>query len=178
MKDRIPFYNIVNMFFVGTVFAFFSVITLYEKIPISKIICYSDFLSDWSIIIGIVLLVVMFEFGFIINRMGSIVVEPLLGRLKIWRKEPYGMDVSKIANRNPKFQSMITEYVLMRSHIMMFFILLLLSLICKNIALSIFFFLMIFVFVFGGKKHNDKINIIRKNYREEEEAAKTLGTQL
>lgn len=65
--------------------------------------------------------------------------------------------------------SMITEYVLMRSHIMMFLILLVMSLICLNFILSAFFLSMIIVFIFGGKKHNDKINIIRKHYHEEEE---------
>ena len=169
MKDKIPFYNIVNMFFVGAVFTFFSVVTFYKKIPIDKIISYSDFLSDWSIIIGVVLLVIMFEFGFIINRMGSIIVAPILSKLKIWKKDPYGIDVSKISQRNQKFQSMITEYVLMRSHIMMFLILLVMSLICLNFILSIFFLSMIVVFIFGGKKHNDKINIIRKHYHKEEE---------
>ena len=172
MKDKIPFYNIVNMFFVGAVFTFFSVLLLYEQIPIDKIITYSDFLSDWSVIIGVVLLVIMFELGFIINRLGSIIVAPILSKLKIWQKDPYGIDVSKISQRNQKFQSMITELVLMRSHVMMFIILFVMSLICSKYILSIFFATMIVVFILGGKKHNDKINIIRKHYHEEEEKEK------
>ena len=37
----------------------------------------ADLLSDWSILISAVLLIAMYELGFIINKMGSVIIEPI-----------------------------------------------------------------------------------------------------
>ena len=114
----------------------------------------------------------MYEIGFIINRMGSIIVAPIYEKLKLWPKEEYGIDVSELAQSNPRFQSMITEMNLMRSHIMMCFLLVVISLILGEWIWSGSFVVLIIVFTFGGKKHNTKINTIRKQASERKTKAK------
>ena len=114
MKDKIPFYNIVNMFFVGAVFSLCLILLLHSYIPFDWIKENAELLSDWSVLISAILLIAMYELGFIINRMGSIIIVPLysykkLKKFRIWPKENYGIDVSEIAQVNPRFQSMITE---------------------------------------------------------------------
>lgn len=166
MKEKIPYYNIVNMFFVGAVFSLCLAFLLHEDIPFDWLEKHADILSDWSLLISAVLLVAMYELGFIINRMGSIIVAPILEKTKIWKKDKYDIDVSEIASTNSKFQSMITELVLMRSHIMMCILLIMVSVCKKHWSLVSIFVGAMLVFVFGGMKHNSKINIIRKRYHE------------
>ena len=174
IKDKIPFYNIMNMFFVGAVFSLCLVFFLHSYIPFEWIKENAELLSDWSILISAILFIVMYELGFIINRMGSIIIAPIYegkkgGKFNIWPKEEYGIDVSELAKANPRFQSMITELNLMRSHIMMYLILLILSLLMGEWLWSVIFVLLIVIFTFGGKKHNTKINIIRKQAFERKE---------
>ena len=62
MKDKIPFYNVVNMFFVGSVFTFIVVVLFHDqfkRIDISAPIF--TFLKDWDVVVSSVLLIVIFE---------------------------------------------------------------------------------------------------------------------
>lgn len=172
MKDKIPFYNIVNMFFVGAVFSLCLVILLWGYIPFDWIQENAELLSDWSILISAILLIAMYELGFIINRMGSIIVAPFYQKIKLWPIGQYGIDVSELVQINPRFQSMITELNLMRSHIMMCLLLLVISLIMGEWVWSGIFVLLIVVFTLGGKKHNTKINVIREQAVERKEKEK------
>ena len=113
------------------------------------------------ILISSVLLVAMYELGFIINRMGSIIISPIYQVVKLWPKGKYGIDVSELAQVNPRFQSLITELNLMRSHIMMCILLLIVSVILRERIWIISLLLLIVIFTFGGKKHNEKINVMR-----------------
>ena len=178
MKDKIPFYNIVNMFFVGAVFSLFLVILLWGYIPFDWIQENAELLSDWNILISAILLIAMYELGFIVNRMGSIIVAPFYQKIKLWPKDKYSIDVSELAQSNPRFQSMITEINLMRSHIMMFFLLLIVSVFMGKLIWGGIFLLLIAVFTFGGKKHNTKINIIRKQAAERKEKEKQVSQKI
>jgi len=183
MKDKIPFYNIVNMFFVGSIFSLCLTILLREYIPLDWIKENADLLSDWSILISAVLLIAMYELGFIINKMGSVFIEPIyrgkkFKKFKIWPKEDYGIDVSQIEQINPRFQSMVTELILMRSHIMMCLILLVVTILRCEWIWSVVLVLLIVLFTLGGRKHNEKINIIRKDYAQEKNRNKQYSQSI
>lgn len=162
MKEKIPFYNIVNMFFVGCVFVIFMIPFFIDAIDLDVVKEYSEILSDWTGIISVVAIAAMFEIGFIINRLGSIIVEPLYVILGIWPREKYDVKVSEISQNNAKFQSMITELNLMRSHIMICLIILIVALFLGKFLYALSMFALICIFSLGGRKHNTKINIIRK----------------
>jgi hypothetical protein len=173
MKDKIPFYNIANMFFVGAVFAIANVLLFHE--------CLSDMdlssqlymtLKDWSIVATAAIIVVVFEIGFILNRASSVLIAPILEKTKIWPKEKYNLDVSELSNKHPKFQSMITDLVLMRTHILMYLILAIESLFSPYKLASLVCLSIILVIVFSGRKHNARINIMRKSFAEKESEEK------
>ena len=111
----------------------------------------------------------MYEIGFILNRASSIIIGPILTKAKIWPKYQYDKDVSEISKDNPKFQSMITDLVLMRSHILMYLILGLFSVFSSYKWFVLVCLVFIIIFVFAGKKHSKKINIIRKATETEQE---------
>lgn len=162
MKEKIPFYNIVNMFFVGCVFVIFTIPFFIGAIDLDATKKYSEIMSNWTGIVSVAAIAAMFEIGFIINRLGSIIIEPLYVVLKIWPREKYDVKVSEISQSNAKFQSMITELNLMRSHIMICLIILIAALFLGKFLYALSMFALICIFSFGGRKHNTKINIIRK----------------
>ena len=162
MKGKIPFYNIVNMFFVGCVFVIFTIPFFIGAIDLDATKKYSEIMSNWTGIISVAAIAAMFEIGFIINRLGSIIIEPLYVILKIWPREKYDAKISEISQSNAKFQSMITELNLMRSHIMICLIILITALFLGKFLYALSMFALICIFSFGGRKHNTKINIIRK----------------
>ena len=101
MKDKIPFYEIVNKFFVGAVFTIFFVIVTADKLSLIDLYNkYATILKDWSVLVATILLIAMYEIGFIINRAGSAFIAPLLEKTKIWPKKEYGIDVSEIKETN------------------------------------------------------------------------------
>ena len=164
MKDKIPYYNIVNMFFVGSVFTFLVVALFHNAFnSIDLSLPIFTYAKDWSVIVSAVLFIAMYEVGFILNRASSVIIEPILTKTKIWSKYQYDKDVSEISKDNPKFQSMITDLVLMRSHILLYLIVGVVSLFSLYKWFSSICFLLIAIFVLAGKKHNAKINKIRKS---------------
>lgn len=163
MKDKIPFYNIANMFFVGSVFTFLVAVLFnnyFKNIDLSLPVF--TFMKDWSVVISAILLIAMYEVGFILNRASSVIIEPILTKTQIWPRYKYDKDVSEISKENPKFESMITDLVLMRSHILMYLIVGIVSLFSSYKWFFFICLIFIGVFIFGGRKHNDKINTIRK----------------
>lgn len=169
MKDKIPFYNIANMFFVGAVFAIANVLLFHEcllDMDLSSQLYMT--LKDWSIVATAAIIVVVFEIGFILNRASSVLIAPILEKTKIWPKEKYNLDVSELSNKHPKFQSMITDLVLMRTHILMYLILAIESLFSPYKLASLVCLSIILVIVFSGRKHNARINIVRKSFAEKE----------
>lgn len=169
MKDKIPFYNIANMFFVGAVFAIANVLLFHEcllDMDLSSQLYMT--LKDWSIVATAAIIVVVFEIGFILNRASSVLIAPILEKTKIWPKENYNLDVSELSNKHPKFQFMITDLVLIRTHILMYLILAIESLFSPYKLASLVCLSIILVIVFSGRKHNARINIMRKLFAEKE----------
>ena len=172
MKDKIPFYNIVNMFFVGSVFTFHIGMLFHKQLDSVDLSSpFFAFAKDWSVVVSSVLLIAMYEIGFILNRASSVIIEPILTRTKIWPKNQYDKDISEISKDNPKFQSMITDLVLMRTHIFLYFIAAVLSLFSAYKWVAIACSILIVIFVLAGRKHNAKINKIRSSTKEEKECA-------
>lgn len=169
MKDKIPFYNIANMFFVGAVFAIANVLLFHEcllDMDLSSQLYMT--LKDWSIVATAAIIVVVFEIGFILNRASSVLIAPILEKTKIWPKEKYNLDVSELSNKHPKFQFMITDLVLIRTHILMYLILAIESLFSPYKLASLVCLSIILVIVFSGRKHNARINIMRILFAEKE----------
>lgn len=168
MKDKIPFYNIVNMFFVGSVFTLLVAVLFHNQLGFVDLSSpIFTFVKDWNVIISAVLLIAMYEIGFILNRASSIIIEPILTKAKIWPKYQYDKDVSEISKDNPKFEAMITDLVLMRSHILLYLILGVLSFFTPYTWFSFVCLVFIVIFIFAGKKHNKKINKIRTSNKED-----------
>lgn len=162
MKDKIPFFEIVNKFFIGAVFSILFVLLTAERIALLYVYNeYASILKDWSVLAVSVLVITMYEIGFIINRASSAFIAPVLEKTKIWPKGKYDVDISEIKEKNKSFEAMITENIVTRSHILMFLLLSVVALVCSKWWFAVAFILCIISLVFAGRKHSKRINQIR-----------------
>ena len=170
MKDKIPFYETVNMFFVGTVFSITLFILLFDKIQYSDSIkALIKYCEKWSVVIGVAAIAMMFEIGLILNKIGSLVLTPLLSKFKIWpRKEDY-TDISEIEKERPKFRSLNIELHVIRTHIIMCIILSIVAIIVKKWFFLIAFIPLIVLFLFSCYKTNAVMDKIKNNYLDSKE---------
>lgn len=164
MSKTVPFYNVANMFFVGCVFVLLLCPLVWGWIPFDSLESYSAKIPGCASLALILSAVAMFEVGFIINRLGSLIVESVYVRLKIWPKSTYDADVSEISKENQTFWEMKTELNILRSHVMMCLILLPVALWREQWIYAIAMLVLAVVFTLSGRKHNEKINVIRQGY--------------
>lgn len=167
MKDKIPFYNIINMFFVGAVFTFLIFILFINQIKQDVLTSpVLDFLSKWSVVVSALLIIIMYEIGFILNRASSILLTPLFAKTKIWPRDKYDIDISEISEKNKKFQSLITDLVFTRTHILLYLIVAVVSLFSTYKWAAIICAVIILILIIAGRRNNAYINRIRQSYAE------------
>lgn len=158
MEIKIPFYNILNMFLTGLVFLGGCVI-LYPDSAIT--ILNNEVIKNLGtgpeIIIVICAFAIAYEVGLIINRIGSIILEPFLKWTKLI---PFDDDYVKFNNKKKEYPIMSTlsrEYALSRTGTVLFLILLVLSLFTSNWVLAIVFASITVVYYLSCRKHSTKI---------------------
>lgn len=165
MKDKIPFYETVNMFFTGTVFSIVLFLLLYKNISISEQVKeLLEYCEKWSVIVGGAVLVSMYEIGFILNKIGAVTLGYILPKANIWPRGKYSITVSEIEKKNTNFRTMNIELHVVRTHIIMYLILGIVAAIMNNWIVAISLAVLVVVFVLAGCRINSLMNKIKKDY--------------
>lgn len=158
MEIKIPFYNILNMFLTGLVFIG-GCVMIFPDTAIA--VLNNDIIKNLGagpeIVVTICAFAIAYEFGLIINRMGSIILEPFLKWTKLI---PFDDDYVKFNNKKKEYPIMSTlsrEYALSRTGTVLFLILLVLSLFTSNWVLAIVFACITVVYYLSCRKHSTKI---------------------
>ena len=84
MEIKIPFYNVLNMFLTGFVFVGCTILQYLENIinfVNSETFAHLTSISEMVLILIIV--AIAYEIGLILNRLGSVILEPLLKITKL-----------------------------------------------------------------------------------------------
>lgn len=122
MDVKIPLYNILNMFLTGFVFLA-GIITLY---PVTLIeVVTGEVFIKLSTVPEIVLLLLCliassYEIGLILNRAGSVIIEPVLIKTKFLRfSENYSL-YAEASKKTPMLNTISREYALSRTSIVEF----------------------------------------------------------
>ncbi|MCQ2472113.1 MAG: hypothetical protein MJ147_08760 [Clostridia bacterium] len=119
-------------------------------------------MENWTAIISVILLVAMYEIGFILNKTSAVLLNKPLR--KIWPHEKYSISVSQLETENAKFKSLNTELHVTRSHILMYIISSITAFFVKKWIWGIIFIVFAFIFLFAGKRTNYFMNKIKKDY--------------
>lgn len=158
MKEKLSLYEYLNFVLIGLIFAGCCVLICKDTEMIKTIFEEIKALSlGIEVVITFILFGLIYEIGFIINRIGSIMIEPILKKLKL----VYFIDDYVLFNKRKKeypiMNTLSREFALARTQISMFLILLLISLIEKQYLFTIVFALLIILFTLSMRKHSKKI---------------------
>lgn len=158
MEIKIPFYNILNMFLTGLVFIGGCIIIFPEyTLTVLNNEIIKNLGTGPEIISTVCVFAVAYEIGLIINRIGSVIIEPILKRLK-WI--PFDDDYVKFNKKKKEYPIMSTlsrEFALSRTGIALFLILLVLSATTSKKLLVITCAVITAVYYLSCKKHAAKI---------------------
>lgn len=168
MDVKIPLYNILNMFLTGFVFLA-GIITLY---PVTLIeVVTGEVFIKLSTVPEIVLLLLLcliassYEIGLILNRAGSVIIEPVLIKTKFLRfSENYSL-YAEASKKTPMLNTISREYALSRTSIVEFLVLAIWSTCIGKWLLSVCYLAVAIVFLFSCKKHSTKIATIVEMFR-------------
>lgn len=168
MEIKVPFYNVLNMFLTGLIFMSGCTI-IYPDLAASFL--KSDVILNLQtypeIILTVCALSVAYEVGLIINRIGSVVVEPVLKKLKAI---PFDDNYVKYNTKKKEFPIMNTlsrEFALSRTGIVLFGILTAAAIYGKNIFFIRVYAATTFVYFLSYRKHAGKIVALMKDTGEE-----------
>lgn len=158
MEIKVPFYNILNMFLTGLVFIG-GCLVIFQDFTVA--LFSNDIIENISagpeIVITVCIFAVAYEVGLIINRIGSVIIEPFLKFIKLI---PFN-DNYALFNQKKKEYSIMRilsrEYALSRTGIVLFLLLLILSFIEKKFFLTVIFTVITFIYLFSCRKHAGKI---------------------
>lgn len=164
--DRIPFYNLLNVLFVGLV-----------GLVCGVFVVPYNLLSGWHLIqelannttIEVVIFIsIAYLCGLVVNRMGSCLIEGLLKTEAGYDRLPYLVRLFKFPwckyelyiqarRQDPALKFLTREYVLSRNMVMLFFVLAIVALMCsKYVCMCVFFGCMV-LFNISMRKHVFKI---------------------
>ncbi len=168
MNIQVPFYNVLNVFLLGIIFICGISGILWESEPeIFRQIITLEIPKSWGYIIAILVIGFIYEIGYIVNRIGSLFIEPILQR-NIPFKNYKGFN--QLKEKNPILEVLSREYALCRGHIALWSILLIIYLLhkliiivlsqkflCKWIVLPFAMIGIIVIFCLSMKKYAQKI---------------------
>lgn len=164
MEVKVPFYNIVNMFLSGFVFIGGCLIIFPD--PIVAIFS-SDIVkslgSGPEIVITVCTFAVAYEVGLIINRTGSVILEPILKKTKLI---PFNDNYTLFNQKKKEYPIMDTlsrEYALSRTGIVLFLSLLILSVVEGKCYLVIVCGAITGIYFLSCRKHAGKIVELMQN---------------
>ena len=166
MDIKFPLYNILNMFLTGFVFLACVIITLYPDASI-EIVTKNAFINLSTVPEMILLLCFIassYVIGLIINRVGSIVIEPILIKMKFLSFSKNYALYTKASNRITILHILSREYALSRTSAVEFIILAIWSICINKFLLSICYFTISIIFLFSCKKHSAKISTVVKMF--------------
>ncbi len=158
MEIKVPFYNIVNMLLTGFIFLGCSIIVFPQyAVQIIKSKFYENLETGSEIIFTVCILAVAYEIGLIINRVGSVVVEPFLKKTKLIAFNDDYILFNQKKKTFPIMSTLSREFALSRTSIALFLILAVIFCFNNYYKVTVICVLLTFVFYLSCRKHSAKI---------------------
>ena len=163
MDVKIPLYNILNMFLTG--FVFLAGIIILYPVTLIEVVTGEVFIKLSTVPEIVLLLCLSYEIGLILNRAGSVIIEPVLIKTKFLRfSENYSL-YAEASKKTPMLNTISREYALSRTSIVEFLVLAIWSTCIGKWLLSVCYLAVAIVFLFSCKKHSAKIATVVEIFR-------------
>jgi len=164
MEIRIPFYNILNMFLTGLVFIGGCVIIFPDT---AVTVLSSDIIKNLGagpeIVVTVCTFAVAYEVGLIINRTGSVILEPFLKRTRLIPFNDNYILFNQKKKEYPIMSTLSREYALSRTGVVLFLSLLILSVLEARWQLAAIYAVITGIYFFSCRKHAEKIVDLMQN---------------
>lgn len=164
MEIKIPFYNILNMLLTGLVFVGGCIFILPNT---AATVLSSDIVKNLGagpeIMVVVCTFAVVYEIGLIINRTGSVILEPFLKWTKLI---PFNDDYTLFNQKKKEYPIMNTlsrEYALSRTGVALFLSLLILSAVEGKCSLVVICASIAGIYFLSCRKHAGKIVELMQN---------------
>ncbi|GHV02341.1 hypothetical protein AGMMS49521_3990 [Campylobacterota bacterium] len=161
METKIPFYNLLNMFLIGLIFTGCCIVLFNNQI---YTFIESDFFQTikeinvgLETVITISFCAIIYEIGYVVNRIGSILEDILKKSTKIL---PFDNDYKKFNEKKKEYPILNTlsrEYALSRTSMTLFLLLTIISLFLQFLILAIIMCVLSLLFYHSMRKHAKKI---------------------
>lgn len=121
MKTKVPFYNIVNIFLPGLVLLGSSVLLFFDEVKTLVQSITSLGSTGLEILVTVSLFAIAYEVGYIIFRLGSAAIEPLLKKMFGWVEYSDFIAAGKTSEKaHDKLEMLSREYGYARTQITLF----------------------------------------------------------
>ena len=166
METKIPFYNLLNMFLTGLIFTGCCIVLFYEKIVLLTDSAFFDSIKSMNVgletIITICFCAIIYEIGYIINRIGSFMED----FLKLIKLIPFDNDYKNFNDKSAKLPVLSTlsrEYALSRTSMTLFLMMTIISSVHCHRIFAVVMLALTILFYFSMKKHALKIVTLMKD---------------
>lgn len=158
MESKVPFYNIINIFLVGCVF-FICISCIYPRYVVDVLANEQivNLNSGLSVIITALAFACAYETGYIINRIGAILLDIILKKAKL---VPFNDDYkafNKAKEKYPIMEVLSREYASARTNVTLFIIVTVIGLFAKKYSISVMALACAVLFFASLRKHAKKI---------------------
>ena len=164
MNEKIPFYNLLNMFLIGLVFAGCNILMFMAKIiPFANTNLTGIKNIGFETVLTVFFFAVIYEIGLIINRIGSVIIEPILKKTKLIPFNNNYKKFNEVKKTNSIMDVLSMEYALARSTITLFFILSIVAMTQLKWILVLVFVGITVLFILSARKHCFKITELMRD---------------
>lgn len=158
MKEKLSLYEYLNFVLIGLIFTGCCVLVFKDDKSIKTVFNEIKVISlGVEVVITFILFGLIYEIGFIINRIGAIVIEPIFKKLNIIHFNKNYELFNERKREYPILEVLSREFALARTQISMFFILMVISLLNRQFVIAFVFFLLVILFTLSMRKHSKKI---------------------
>lgn len=163
MEIKVPFYNVLNMFLTGFVFVGCIILQYSESIiHFVNSETFAHLTSVSEMVLILIIAAIAYEIGLILNRLGSVILEPLLKKTKLIPFDNRYHIFQDKAQKFPIMNTLSREYALSRTGIGEFVILAILSCIHGKYELFCVFMCIAIIYLLSCRKHASKIVSLMK----------------
>ncbi|MBR3619986.1 MAG: hypothetical protein IKN56_00650 [Clostridia bacterium] len=158
MKIKLSLYQYLNFILTGLIFTSCVIlifdVDLHQELIIDSL---SEFSFSIETVILFVIIGIVYEFGLIINRIGSIFIEPIYKKLHFIKFNNNYKLFNERKDEYPILNDLSREYALSRTQISLFLIVAVLSAVNQRWLFLCFTLLLVVLFSISMYKHNKKI---------------------
>lgn len=161
MEVKLPFYNLLNMLLTGVVFLV-CIIPLYPSELAELVLFEKNMTCDATqeVVLLTLFIAAAYEIGLILNRIGSVLAEPIFKSLKVIYFSSRYSDYAMASKDFSKLEILSREYALSRTSTVEFFLLSMWSVSISKFFLFSIYFAIALLFLFSCRKHSKKIYTI------------------